>query len=729
MARTWVAMALLYSAVTQASALEPRVVETTVQASTLEPKVVETTVQASTLEPKVVETTVIAPEAEPNAAAVQKDVVPLAAVEVLGRQLDIIGKAVSASEGYVGRDEIAARPRVRSGDLLELVPGMVATQHSGSGKANQYFLRGFNLDHGTDFATFVDGMPVNLRTHGHGQGYSDLNFLIPELVEALSYRKGTYYTDVGDFSAAGSAHFQIADALPAGTAEISAGQYGYGRGLLVDSGQAREIDWLYGLEVQRYQGPWQSIDESVEKVNAVLRAGYELGHGRLHLMAMAYDNAWNAPDQIPSRAVAQGLISPFGSLDLSLGGQSSRRSFSAGWTGEAFGGELSADGYWIDSDFKLWSNFTYTLEHPDTGDQFEQFDSRRIFGGSLKQAWSQERVDWQLGLQYRFDRIDAVGLNRTRERQYLDTVREDAVDEQSLGVFASADLDLSQSWRLSLGARQDWFDFEVDAGNPLNSGSKQDGMASAKLALVYRPRDEFEGYLSAGQGFHSNDARGVTLRVDPVTGEAAESADPLVRSKGAELGARIYLSDRVHASLAYWRLDLDSELLFVGDAGTTEASFPSRREGAELGVYVFPTDRLSAELELGYTDARFRNLDDAEDAIPGAIPWVVSAGVSWRPAAAWSLGARLRHFGRYALIEDRMQNATGSTILNLRTGYDRGQLGIHLEVLNLLDSDAHDIDYYYASRLPGEAPEGIDDRHFHPLEPRALRLSVQWRWP
>lgn len=662
-----------------------------------------------------------------ESAAGTPDTLP--SVEVLGRQKDLIGEAVSASEGRVGRDDIAARPRVRSGDLLELVPGMVATQHSGSGKANQYFLRGFNLDHGTDFASFVDGMPVNLRSHGHGQGYSDLNFLIPELVEQLRYRKGTYYADVGDFSAAGSAQFQIAEQLPAGILEGALGEFGFNRALLADSGRAGSTNWLYGMEAQTYDGPWQSISESVRKGNGLVRLGRDLGEGRAHLMLMGYDNRWNAPDQIPERAVEQGLVSRMGSLDTSLGGTASRYSLSGGWQGAAFGGALDAEAYWIESDFQLWSNFTYALDDPERGDQFEQFDQRAIRGLSLTQSYGQDALRWQFGLGYRQDDIDAVGLNRTQNRQFLRTVRNDQVDEQSLGVFAALDWSINEHWRLYGGVRQDWFDFDVDAGNPLNSGRRRDDMASAKLAVVQRPREDFEWYLSAGQGFHSNDARGVTLSVDPETGEPAEAADPLVRSEGAELGARLYLSERLHASLAYWHLKLDSELLFVGDAGNTEASFPSRRQGAELGLYLFPTDRFTAELEVSYTDSRFDLSAEPADAIPGAVPWVVSAGMSFETESRWALSARLRHFGQYPLIEDRSQRSNGSTTVNLRAGREWERLALHVEVLNLLGSDAHDIDYFYASRLPGEPEAGIEDIHFHPLEPRALRLSLQWRWP
>jgi hypothetical protein len=237
-----------------------------------------------------------------NASA---DAKTLDEVVVIGRRLNLVGEAISASEGSVGQAEISERPLLRTGDLLEFVLGLVATQHSGSGKANQYFLRGFNLDHGTDFSTSVDGMPVNMRTHGHDQGYTDLNFLIPETVEELAYRKGTYYADVGDFSSAGSAQFQLADRVAQGMAEITWGEYGYARGVLLDSSKVGAGDLLYAAEVQTYDGPWRDIDEDVRKASALLRYSADLGGGRGYLNFMGYRNEWNSPDQIPQRAVDQ----------------------------------------------------------------------------------------------------------------------------------------------------------------------------------------------------------------------------------------------------------------------------------------------------------------------------------------------------------------------------------------------------------------------------------------
>jgi hypothetical protein len=656
----------------------------------------------------------------------QDEAVALDRLTVLGRRANLVGEAISASQGRVGPDEIGTRPRARAGDLLEFVPGLVATQHSGSGKANQYFLRGFNLDHGTDFATFVDAMPVNLRTHGHGQGYTDLNFLIPELVQELDYRKGTYYADVGDFSSAGSARFALADELPRGLVEADAGEHGYRRALLADSVALGAGALLYAAERQTADGPWRDIDEDVRRSNLVLRYSVGAGRGRAHVSAMHYDNAWNSPDQIPQRAVAQGLIDALGSLDTTLGGEARRSSLSGGWRGAAFGGSFDASAYAIEHELALWSNFTYFLDDPEHGDQFQQFDRRRVGGFELAQRWQAGAAQWTLGAQGRRDDIGAVGLRRSERRAPRATVREDAVDERSLGLYATWEQDLGPRLRAHLGARHDRYGFEVDAGDPRNGGEVDDDATSLKAALVYTPSDPLELYLSVGQGFHSNDARGTTITVDPVSGAAAAPVDPLVASHGAELGARLYLSERVHATAALWRLELDSELLFVGDAGTTEASRPSSRQGVELGLYWFGGGALEADLELSYTDARFDDADPAGAEIPGAIPLVLGAGVTARFGDDWFASARLRHFGAYPLIEDDSVESDGSTLVNLRLGREWERWSLSLDLLNALDSRDHDIDYYYASRLPGEPGAGVDDLHFHAFEPRTLRASVRW---
>ncbi len=670
----------------------------------------------------------LCPRADTRTAVTEADPDPatmLDRIDVAGRRQSLVGEAISASEGVVGVDDIADRPLLRTGDLLEFVPGLVATQHSGTGKANQYFLRGFNLDHGTDFATHVDGMPVNMRTHGHGQGYTDLNFLIPETVASLTYRKGTYYADVGDFSSAGAARFAIAERVDSGLLDLSLGEDRYGRVALVDSVGSEGFDFLYGAEVHRNDGPWDDIEENLEKANLLLKLSADAGSGRAHFAFMAYDNQWNSADQIPQRAVDLGLISAFGSLDTTVGGESSRYSLSGGWAASAFGGQFDVDVYAIDYAMDLWSNFTYLLDDPDNGDQFQQVDDRRIYGFNGSQQWDSGRSRWRLGAEGRHDDIDRVALLRTRARQPVSTVRDDRVEEGSLGVYLAHQYQLNDRLRSHLGLRHDRYDFDVDSSLPINSGTANDSRTSYKASLAWQASDPLELYVSHGTGFHSNDARGTTIRVDPSTGDPAERVDPLVGSRGSELGGRWRVGERFHATAALWTLDLDSELLFVGDAGATEATRPSRRDGVEVGVYWFPDRQLAINLEASYTDSRFEDDDPAGPEIPGSIPLVVAAGLTLHRDAGWLLGAQLKHFGSYPLIEDAGVESDGSTIVNLRLGREWSRWSAFVDVLNLLDSRDHDIDYFYASRLPGEPEEGIEDIHFHRFPERALRATLR----
>ncbi|WGL15694.1 TonB-dependent receptor [Microbulbifer bruguierae] len=668
------------------------------------------------------------PETEENSPSSAAKNAAMEEVLVLGRQLNLNGAAISASQGEVGPTEIGAWPLIRTGDLMEFVPGMVATQHSGSGKANQYFIRGFNLDHGTDFATFVDGMPVNMRTHGHGQGYTDLNFVIPETVARLSYRKGPYYAEVGDFSSAGSASFSLMETLPNGLAELSAGEYGYRRGVVADSISKGEGDLLLAAEWQTYDGPWSDISEDVNKINLLGKYSADLRGGRAQFTFMGYDNQWNSPDQIPARAVDDGLIDAFGSLDPDLGGDTRRYSFSGGWIGAVAAGELSASAYAIDYDFNLWSNFTYLLDDADNGDQFKQRDDRRVYGFELAQKWQRENVDWQLGLQGRRDDIDKVGLYRTAGRQVLEAVREDRVMQDSLGLFAVHQYRWTDTLRSYLGLRYDYYDFDVNAGLAANSGQRSDGKSSLKGSLAWQPWPVSEFYLSYGQGLHSNDARGTVIQVDPVTGAPVDAVDPLVESRGYEVGSRLFVTDQLHATLALWQLELDSELLFVGDAGNTEASRPSERQGVEAGLYWFASERISGELELSYTDANFTDADPAGDEISGAIPLVASAAVNYNGDNGWFASLHLRHFGGYPLIEDGSVESDGSSLVNLRFGRELQQWRLQLDLLNLLDSRDHDVDYFYASRLPGEGSDGAEDIHYHIFEPRSLRASLRYQF-
>ncbi|WP_416308677.1 TonB-dependent receptor [Neptunicella sp. SCSIO 80796] len=655
-------------------------------------------------------------------------------ITILGHDTDLIGSAISASEGFVGEAEISVRPLLRTGELMELVPGMVATQHSGSGKANQYFLRGFNLDHGTDFATFVDGMPVNMRTHGHGQGYTDINFIIPELVANMAYKKGPYYAETGDFSGAGSAFFNTQSRLEQGFAQITLGEDQYQRLLLANS-QAKVLggELLYAIEQQSYAGPWTDIDEDVDKINVLVKHSQQRWGGELSITAMAYDNSWNSADQIPQRAVDSGLIDQLGSIDPSLGGDSSRYSLSANWDSQQ--GSLSV--YAIDYDLDLFSNFTYFLDDPVNGDQFEQVDNRRIYGASGHWHIDAQSMRTTLGFETRYDDIGEVGLYKSTDKQRRGAVRSDQVDELSWALYAKNERDWSNNFRTSVGLRYDYYDFDVtsridhninDVDLSANNGQRDANLLSVKGSATYKLSDTAEVYIAAGQGFHSNDARGTTSVVDPNDGSQIDPVDPLVKSHGAELGMRFNVGSSFNSSISLWTLSLDSELLFVGDAGNTEASRPSKRKGIELTSYYRINDIWTLDLEYTVTDSEFTNYSEDGDKVPGAINQVLQLGASAVFENGWFASARLRHFGERPLLENDQIKSEPSSIVNAQFGKNWGAFGLKLELLNLFDRKDHDIDYFYASRLPGEPADGIEDNHFHPIEPRTIRLTAQYHF-
>jgi hypothetical protein len=650
-------------------------------------------------------------------------------VVVLGRWDNPLGYSVSASQGVVGATELDARPRQRTGEILEVVPGLIITQHSGTGKSNQMFLRGFNLDHGTDFATWVDGMPVNMPTHAHGQGYTDLNFLIPELVERLEYRKGAYYAEVSDFSSAGAAYLTTYGHLPEGIIKVGAGEDGYFSALAADSVVVDGGEILFGLQSQTYDGPWVDIDEDARRNSLLLRYSSVTERGGWNIALMGYDAEWNSADQIPRRAAESGLISRLGSIDTTLGGETSRYSLSGTWNADVRAGRIRASAYAISYDLDLFSNFTYLLDDPTSGDQFEQVDDRSVAGAEVAYTFGERSSSRHtFGGSLRRDDISAVGLFHTEQRQLLGTVREDSVDELSIGVYYSNEKHWSPKFRTTLGLRADRYDFDVASDLPENSGSANQVLFSPKANLIYAVGDNTELYLSAGKGFHSNDARGTTITADPVSGDPAEKVSPLVTSKGTELGFRSFVDRKVNVSAALWLLDLDSELLFVGDSGNTEPSRSSRRYGVEFPLYYRPTDRLTFDFELALTKSRFTEPDPAGDEIPGSIDQVLAAGVTLQSPRGFYGSLRLRYFGPRPLIEDGSVESDSSMVTNLEVGYRREKLDVRLDVLNAFDSDDDDITYWYASRLPGEPDEGVDDYHFHPIEPRNLRAYVTWKF-
>jgi outer membrane receptor protein involved in Fe transport len=661
----------------------------------------------------------------PAPPAIVRRTAPVEDVAAQPRQAEPL---TTASERIVSGATVNEHPVTRAAEALEnATPGLIITQHSGEGKANQYFLRGFNLDHGTDLAITVDGMPVNMRTHGHGQGYADLNFLIPELIKTVRVRKGPYFADEGDFSSAGAIHIDYVNALRQGFAQVTVGSFGYRRLLTAKSAEAGPGTVLAAFEAQTYNGPWVVPDE-VRKFNGLLRYSQGNADNGFSVLGLAYSNKWNSTDQVAKRAIDTGVIGRFGTLDPTDGGNSSRYSLSGRWTRTEGNSRTQAEAYVIRQTMTLFNNFTYFLDDPVNGDQFSQFDRRTLIGGNASHTIRGKVAGFDtentFGIQIRRDDI-SLGLLKTFQRMPLSTVRDDRVEESSVGFYVQNTMRWLNWFRTILGVRHDIYKANVTSDTLANSGNASASITSPKVSLIFGPFHKTELFLNAGYGFHSNDVRGATITVDPNDKVTPQDKVPvLVRSKGAEAGVRTKLIDGLESAVAVFVLDYASELLFVGDAGTTEASRPSRRVGVEWTNHYKPTPWLAFDVDVAATRARFTDAKTAGDRIPGAPVVVASAGVVVGQALGWFGGAKVRYFGPRPLIEDDSVRSDPTVLVSAHLGYRwAGGWRAQLDVLNLLDAKANQIDYFYESQLRTEAGP-VADRHIHPVEPLALRVTL-----
>ena len=635
---------------------------------------------------------------------------------VYGRAQQHIGTAISASEGVVGYADYHLPPLLRVGELVEAVPGMVATQHSGTGKANQYFLRGFNLDHGTDFSAHLDGVPVNMRSHGHGQGYLDLNFIIPELVETAVYRKGVHHAENGDFSSAGSVDFSYYQRLPEPFVQATLGEHGYLRGVAAASADIGNGVLTGAVDGTSYEGPWQ-LDEDLTQTKLFLGYGLRLGLAEAQIALHGYEGEWNATDQIPRRAVRSGLVDRTGFIDPDLGGDTRRLGVVA---------RLEADGwragaYRLGYDFTLFSNFTYLLDDPLLGDEFEQRDDRTL-GGLWVAAERNVRLGglpvlFRWGVEARHDDIHEVGLYGTHARVRTDVRRHDRVEESSVGIYGELGGHATERIRATLGIRADYYDWDVAGLDQKYRATGDDSLASPKVSVAYRFLDGLEAYANWGRGFHSND-----VRVGHVNGNgsAMHDGDLLAITEGAELGLRFEPDASFNATLTGFHLRLDSELVYVGDAGSTEPSDASVRRGLELAGFWKARDWLTVNASFTRSNAE---LETGEE-VAGAVDATGNVGVNALLGRGFHMSVNARFFGEAPLSDDGSIRSESSWLSHVGIGWHYRRTDLGVDVFNLLDSADDDIAYYYHSRLAGEPAQGVVDTHFHPLEPRTMRLRV-----
>lgn len=674
------------------------------------------------------------------------------------------GPPSMASEMTFSGEALNARTFTRPGEALEAVPGLIVTQHSGEGKANQYFLRGYNLDHGTDLAITVDDVPINMRTHAHGQGYADLNWLIPETIGAMDVRKGPYFADEGDFASVGSIHIGLIDRTEKGLAQVTVGSFGYLRLLGMNSTKVGDGSLLVASEIGTYDGPWDNPDNA-RKLNGLLRYSQGTATDGVSITGMAYANNWNSTDQVPQRAITAGLIDRFGAEDPTDGGNTNRFALSGRVAQSDDLGSWKANAYVVKSKLDLFNNFTYFLSDPVLGDQFHQHDDRLMAGANISRtlngSFAGLPMQTTFGLQSRHDAID-LALSNTFQRGFLSNIRSDKVGEGSVGVYAENTVRWTDWLRTTVGWRGDYYAADVTSlFNSNNSGNVNASLGSPKFRMVLGPFNQTEFFLGAGYGMHSNDARGATTMEDPSDPATKLSPSPLlVRTRGAEVGVRSRIIPGLDSSFSVFILDQDSEILFSGDAGDTEATRASRRYGFEWTNHYRPRSWIDIDADLAMTHARFRGTDSDQaevyaslagypeaqignapgNYIPNAPPMVASAGITLGEKTGWFGSLRWRYLASSPLTEDNAFRSSATRIFNGRLGY-RTENGwrIQLDVLNLFNTQANQITYAYGSLLKtdtlynlctgGVAPtavcqNGVMDYVLHPIEPLTFRVSV-----
>ena len=652
-----------------------------------------------------------APDA-PVATAPTGEPAGVGEVVVFGRGEAKIGVAHAASEGTVAGSDLLVRPLLRVAELLEAVPGMIAAQHSGSGKANQYFLRGFNLDHGSDFTVYIDGVQMNFRTHGHGQGYLDLNGLIPEVVAREDYRKGPYRADGGDFALAGAAYMTTIAGYDRPWVSAEVGSYGWGR--LAAGGTAHGVaggDLTLVGQLKVYDGPWEQPEE-LRHASGFAKWEGRTGLGLLELSAHRYHGEWKPTEQIPERIVGSAVCADvFCSPDPTATGRTDRWIVNAKLSGDSWRGALNAQVY----DWDMYSNPTYANADGSSA-QIHQFDRRWVLGLTAEKTWAlSPNLALRVGTEDRYDDIGTVGVVHTEDRAFINSLGLYSVTEASAALWGEATWTPTERLRLIGGLRGDYYRASIDARDPeaaaIGTGDVDDAIVSPKFSAAYKLRDDLELYGNYGRGFHSNDARGaVTSTPVPL----------LVPGTGYEAGAR-FQRGPFSLTATYWWLDVDSELRFVGDSNAVEPTGASARRGYELVAFWRPLPWLAIDGSYVGSHARYDNGDH----IPNAFESAGSFGIS-AVGSRWEGSLRVRHLGPSPLIEDDSVRDPGSTVVNLRGAYKMSHLQLYAEVLNIFDSRDKDIAYFYESYIPSFDPAPTEGRLSRVVEPLTVRVGAKY---
>ena len=694
-------------------------------------------------------------------------------ITVTAQRMELLGKASTASEGTIADQELQLTPQYRPGQLLETVPGLIVTLHSGEGKANQYLLRGYNLDHGTDLETYVDDMPVNQPTHAHGQGYTDLNFLIPELADGISYTKGPYYAGVGDFGAVGSIHVGYRDTIPD---EVSAtvGTLGFQRIYTAGSTVLGDGNLLGFVETQHYDGPFVTPDDA-RKENLVLR--YSQGDARngYSVTGMYYHQLWANTTDIPLRAIAEGLVSDrFGTLDPTDGGRAQRASLSINYHAAIGDGQFSASGFFIYNQLHLYNNFTHFLFDPVHGDQEDQFENRRVTGGAANYTLPVRIGSIQNEILVGgLTRYDLLRVGRSPSEDQVNLPAQDdppsfSNDDQVYLFAGAAYVQATTHWttkfRSVFGVRDDYqhgtdIDYLAalhETAGYTNSGTQAQSLIQPKGSLIYTATNTLEFYLAAGRGFHSADLRGVNQ--DTSVELRLPHTPLLARQEGQEVGFRATPQPNLAFTFALYNLWQQSETIIDPYVGADTAGPPSRRYGYEINL----TYQINRWLEFygSYSGDHTRFTHPFDDGTGHLGTYITDAPVATGALALyvtnlgpWSGGLNYRYLGNYPLSAGPCVNSAAvhdfpnvaTSCANAPTapgqingkGFGELNLDAHyalpegwsasIGIYNLLNTHAAAAEFWYVDRLKSEIdtyPDGRADIHEHPLEPIMARFTL-----
>ncbi len=645
-------------------------------------------------------------------------------------EISIVGErpVAASSQQFIPDKEYLLQPQGRPAQVLRLIPGFIAVEHSGgAGKADQYFLRGFDADHGTDVAFFTDGMPINLRTHAHGQGYTDLNFIIPETIEGLDVNKGAYLPEYGDFATAGAVNFRTREVVKEGVVQAAGGQFDTQRYLLMFSPTKDRVRTLLAAEGYYTNGPFQN-DNRYFRTNLLGKLTTNLsGRDELSVTGTFHKAQWNGSGEVPLRAVTDGTIDRFGAIDPSEGGRTTRSTARLNYHYDTTsGGEFFANAYAQYYKFDLYTNFTFVLNDDVNGDGFLQSDRRVVYGGDLgyKQRGDVAGMPsiGTIGLQTRVDDIHARLGTQTTRNPTGTTVDSDIL-EASYAPFVKAEVQPTSWARVAGGLRAETFTFDVRNRCPVcaeqPAGRNDSTIVLPKMNLVLGPWAATEFFANYGEGYHSNDARSAV----------APGSSPLARAKSYEVGIRAkpWGPQGIELIATAWALDLKQELVFVGDEGTTEIRGATKRRGAEFAARGQVWGPLYFNGSVTYTKAEFRN----GDAIPLA-PEVTAYGsllLQWPEGLRSQIQAT--YLGVRPLIEDRSVKAPSWVDVDLSERYAlpvklrHGRLEAFVFVQNLLNTKWEQASFYFESRLRNEAA-GVNDIHFVPGNPRMVMGGVAW---